>query len=94
MRRVADIGAGWYGFNVAAEDVSGYQLRLDGFLEASGRTRSDIRIVICPYAHKLNKDRAAQYQDAGVDELVAMIVSRDLDELERWLDRLAGKYVA
>jgi hypothetical protein len=29
-----------------------------------------------------------------VDELVAMIVGRDLDELERWLDRLAGEYVA
>ena len=93
LRRVADIGDGWYGFNVAPEDVSGYLSKLDRFLDVVGRTRSDIRTVIGPYGHKLNKDRAAQYQDVGVDELVAMIVGRDLDELERWLDRLAVEYV-
>ena len=90
LRRVADIGDGWYGFNVAPEDVSGYLSKLDRFLDVVGRTRSDIRTVIGPYGHKLNKD---QYQDVGVDELVAMIVGRDLDELERWLDRLAVEYV-
>tara|TARA_B100001123_G_scaffold414296_1_gene513574 strand:+ start:695 stop:1552 length:858 start_codon:yes stop_codon:yes gene_type:complete len=89
LRRVAEIGQGWYGFNVSTEDVGRYLERLDGFLADSGRRRSDVDIVIGPYANKLNTDRAKQYEDAGVDQLVALIVGRNLDELERWLDRLA-----
>ena len=89
LRRVADMGQGWYGFNVAPEDVAGYLERLDGLLAENGRSRSEIEVVIGPYGHKLNPERARQYQDAGVDQLVGLIVGRDLDELERWLDRLA-----
>ena len=89
LRRVADMGQGWYGFNVSPEDVAGYLERLDGFLTENGRSRSEIEVVIGPYGHKLNPERARQYQDAGVDQLVGLIVGRDLDELERWLDRLA-----
>ena len=93
LRRVAEMGDGWYGFNATAAETRCHLSRLDGFLEKRGRTRADIEVVICPYGHKLNKDRAAEYEDAGIDELVAMIVGRDLDELERWLDRLAEEYL-
>ena len=89
LRRVADIGQGWYGFNLAAEDIGNYIDRLEGFLANNGRQRTDVEIVIGPYSNKLNADRARQYEDAGVDQLVALIVGRNLDELERWLDRLA-----
>lgn len=89
LRRVAEIGQGWYGFNVAPEDVAGYLGQLDVLLSGNDRSRSDIEVVIGPYGHKLSPDRARQYEDAGVDQLVALIVGRDLDELERWLDRLA-----
>ncbi|MEE2688575.1 MAG: LLM class F420-dependent oxidoreductase [Pseudomonadota bacterium] len=88
LRRVADIGQGWYGFNLAAEDIGNYIDRLEGFLANNGRQRTDVEIVIGPYSNKLNADRARQYEDAGVDQLVALIVGRNLDELERWLDRL------
>ena len=83
------MGQGWYGFNVSPEDVAGYLERLDGLLTENGRLRSEIGVVIGPYGHKLNPERARQYEDAGVDQLVGLIVGRDLDELERWLDRLA-----
>ena len=59
------------------------------FLRKTEGSRSEIEVVIGPYGHKLNPERARQYQDAGVDQLVGLIVGRDLDELERWLDRLA-----
>lgn len=93
LRRVAAMGDGWYGFNVNAEDISKHLERLEGYLAACDRALTDVEIVICPYGHKLNKDRAKQYEDAGVDQLVAMIVGRDIDELERWLDRLAEDYL-
>jgi probable F420-dependent oxidoreductase len=93
LRRVADIGQGWYGFNVSPEETRTHLGLLDELLAARGRKRSDIDIAICPYGHKLNKARASEYQDAGVDQLVVMIVGRNIDELDRWLDRFAGDYL-
>ena len=65
----------------------------DEMLAARGRTRSELDIVIGPYRHKLTKDTAVMYEDAGVDTLVVMIVGRDHDELERWLDRFAEDFL-
>lgn len=93
LRRVADIGDGWYGFNVAPGDVGGLLARLDEKLAARGRKRSDIDIAISPYSHKHNKDVVAQYADAGVDQLILLLVGRDHDEMERWLDRFAHDYL-
>ncbi len=93
LRRVADIGQGWYGFNVGADETAGHLARLDALLAQRGRSRQDVQVAICPYGHKLNKERAAQYEAAGVDELVLMIVGRDIGELERWLDRFAEDYL-
>ncbi len=93
LRRVADIGQGWYGFNTSVEETVDCLAQLDEMLAARGRKRKELDIVIGPYRHKLNKDTATQYEDAGVDTLVVMIVGRDIDELERWLDRFAEDYL-
>lgn len=93
LRRVADIGQGWYGFNTSVAETQDCLVRLDEMLATRGRTRDELDIVIGPYRHKLNKDSAREYEDAGVDTLVVMIVGRDLDELERWLDRFAEDYL-
>ena len=93
LRRVADLGQGWYGFNTSVDEAEECLARLDDLLEARGRKRSELDIVIGPYRHKLTKDTAVQYEDAGVDTLVVMIVGRDTDELYRWLDRFAADYL-
>jgi probable F420-dependent oxidoreductase len=93
LRRTADLGQGWYGFNTSIEQTRGCLDQLDELLEKRGRKRDDLDIVIGPYRHKLTKDTAKEYEDAGVDTLVVMIVGRDLDEMNRWLDRFAEDYV-
>jgi probable F420-dependent oxidoreductase len=94
LRRTADLGQGWYGFNTSVEETRDCLVRLDAMLEQRGRKRKDLDIVIGPYRHKLTKDTAKEYEEAGVDTLVVMIVGRDLDEMYRWLDRFAEDYVA
>ena len=93
LRRTADLGQGWYGFNTSVEQTRGCLDQLDELIEKRGRKRDDLDIVIGPYRHKLTKDTAKEYEDAGVDTLVVMIVGRDLDEMNRWLDRFAEDYV-
>jgi probable F420-dependent oxidoreductase len=93
LRRVADLGDGWYGYNVSVEETKACLARLDDMLAANSRRREALEIAICPYSHKLNQDIAAQYQDCGVDQLVLLIVGRDIDELNRRLDRYAADYL-
>ena len=93
LRRTADLGDGWYGFNVSVDETKACLAKLDALLAAKGRRREDIDIAVGPYGHKLNKSLAAQYRDAGVDQLVLLIVGRDIDELNRWLDRFATDYL-
>ena len=93
LRRVADLGDGWYGYNVSVAETRACLARLDEMLAAKSRRREDLEIAICPYSHKLNQDIAARYRDAGVDQLVLLIVGRDIEELNRWLDRLAADYL-
>lgn len=94
LRRTADLGQGWYGFNTSVEQTADCLVQLDEMLTKRGRKREDLDIVIGPYRHKLNKDSAKRYEDAGVDTLVVMIVGRDQDEMYRWLDRFAEDYIA
>lgn len=93
LRRVADVGQGWYGFNVDVREAKRRLARLDELLAKKDRSRADVEVVICPYSHKVTKDIAAEYAAAGVEQLVLMIVGRDIGELNRWLDRFAGDYL-
>lgn len=91
LRRVADIGQGWYGFNVAPSDLPGHIAKLDGLLAANGRTRSDIEISICPY---LLDAPPAAYADSGIDRVIVMALGPTPDDLLRTLDALATDVLA
>ena len=90
LRRVADIGQGWYGFNVAPSDLPAHFGRLDGLLAANGRTRSEIEVSICPYL--LDVDPAA-YLDTGIDRLILLAFAGNRDDLLNVLDGLASTYL-
>lgn len=93
LRRVADLGQGWYGFNLLPEDLPAHLARLDGFLAQRGRKRSEIQVTICPYLRPLGPDALARYAEAGVDQLVVMAVAGDADGLRAQLDALARTVV-
>jgi probable F420-dependent oxidoreductase len=90
LRRVADIGQGWYGFNVTPEKVAPHLEKLEGLLEANGRTRSEVEVSICPY---LSGGEPAAYQDTGIDRLIVMAFAGTPDDLLRTLDDLAERFV-
>lgn len=93
LRRVADLGQGWYGFNLAPEDVPGHLARLDGFLARRGRKRAEIEVTICPYLRPMAPDALQRYAEAGVDQLVVMAVAGDPDGLRARLDALVTAVV-
>ncbi len=89
LRRVADIGQGWYGFNVEPEDVPERVDALEGMLLENDRKRDEVVVSICPYLHGVDGDKAKRYADAGVDQLIVMAFAPSTDALVQTLDELA-----
>lgn len=91
LRRVAEIGDGWYGFAMTPDVLSERLRRLDEMLTEAGRTRDEIEVVLCPYLTRTTSEDAAAYAELGVTELVYTLFARDEDEVHRRLDVLAKR---
>ena len=79
MKRTADVGDGWFGFNVGPDDAAPLADKLRAMLKAKGRDAGEVEIIVSPYTKKITVDDLKKYGDAGVDELV-MIDSVRPDE--------------
>jgi probable F420-dependent oxidoreductase len=93
LRRVADLGQGWYGFDLLPEGVPAALARLDGLLREAGRKRSEIQVSVSPYMRPIDADAIARYRDAGVDQVILLAVAGNRDGLLRLLDGLAKTIV-
>lgn len=89
LRRVADLGQGWYGFNLTPDAVPERLERLDGLLAERGRSRDEITVSICPYLQGADADAVRRYAEVGVDQVILMAFARDPDALAAEIDRLA-----
>ena len=88
LARVATLGNGWYGFDLEPTGVHERLVKLDRRLAEAGRTRADIDVFICPNRHRLTTESVKGYRDAGVDQLIAPLFARDLDDLKRRAERI------
>jgi probable F420-dependent oxidoreductase len=89
MRRVADLGQGWYGFNHTPDEAAESIERLEKFLADRGRARSDVQVSISPYLKPFDADSVKRYRDLGIDQLILMAFALDRDGLLTTLDGLA-----
>jgi len=69
LKRVADYGDGWCGFNLSAGEAADKMKQLDQLIKAAGRKRSDIYMALSPYTKPFTRDDLKRYRDIGVDEL-------------------------
>jgi probable F420-dependent oxidoreductase len=86
--RVATQGNGWYGFDLEPAGVHERLAVLDQKLAEAGRTRADIDVFVCPNRHRVTADSVKGYRYAGVDQLIAPLYVRDLDDLKRRAERI------
>ena len=93
LRRVADLGQGWYGFNRTPEEVPDALAKLDRLLDERGRARDEIEISVCPYFKGVDRDALERYRDLGVDRVIAVLFALDRDSLLSTADALASELV-
>lgn len=89
LRRVADLGQGWYGFGLEPERVTGRLATLERLLAERGRSRDEIVVSVCPYLRPVDLDAVKRYREAGVDQVILMAFAPTPDEVTARLDELA-----
>jgi probable F420-dependent oxidoreductase len=95
LRRVAEYGDGWIGFNLSPDEAASKIKRIEELLKACGRKRSDVEIAVSPYMKPMTPDDLKRYRDLGVDEVA--LVNFDIPDNEHQLvakiEKLAHDYV-
>ena len=89
LQRVADVGDGWYPFDLDPAGLSDGITDLTARLVANGRARDDVHVVVCPYRRRADVDLVRGYFDAGADEVVLVTRGRDIPSLTANIDELA-----
>ena len=96
LRRVAEYGNGWFGFNLTPEEATAKIHKIEELLQANHRKLSEVEIIVSPYTKKIVADDLKRYRDAGVHEIVIVNIrppktveeaATRLEEAARtWLD--------
>lgn len=93
LRRVAEWGDGWYGFNLTDVEEAAYLAsKLRALCREVGRDPMDLRLAVA-LQEPVPTD-AARLADAGIDELV-LVDSPPADPIaaEAWISDLAGRWL-
>jgi probable F420-dependent oxidoreductase len=88
MRRAARLSQGWHTFNRSPAQLAEGLAELETHLEAAGRSRSDLRITVCPYFNQLTVDDVERYAEAGADAVAALFFAFTPEDVARAFDDL------
>lgn len=89
LRRVAELGQGWFGYHLTPDGLDANLKRLDTFLVEVGRSRTDVKIQVSPRGH-YDAGILARFRDSGVDQVILPLFGRDADSLRKRADALAA----
>ena len=82
LRRVAELGNGWYGFNLLPEQVAAPVQQLHRLLEQNQRSRDELHIAVGSREPIRSADQVVAYANTGIDQLVVALYGKDLATLE------------
>jgi alkanesulfonate monooxygenase SsuD/methylene tetrahydromethanopterin reductase-like flavin-dependent oxidoreductase (luciferase family) len=95
LRRVAEYGNGWIGFNLTPDEAAVKIRRIEELLKANGRKRSDIEIAVSNSGKPITADDLKRYRDAGVEEFVftGMRAPHSPEEAQAFLEKAAREWL-
>lgn len=94
LKRVAECGTGWFGFNLTPEAATAKVEQLTGLLRERGRALGEVEIIISPYLHKVAPANLNAYHAAAVSEVVQLLpIPADEAKLPDVLEQMARDWV-
>jgi probable F420-dependent oxidoreductase len=96
LRRVADVGQGWIGWNVTPETTAERIKTLERLLVERGRRLADVSLTVSPYTQPTRDlDAMKRYRDAGAEQVVLLLPLTDKpDDVRVALEWLGDEIVA
>lgn len=89
LKRVADLGQGWYGFDLSPEAAGERIARLRALLAERGRRPEEVQCAVGSYLRPVDAAATERYRAAGVDQLVLLLLARDVEQMQARLDSFA-----
>jgi probable F420-dependent oxidoreductase len=94
LRRVAEYGTGWFGFNLNPAEAKAKIAKLGAMLKERGRDVADVELIVSPYTQKLTREDLSAYREAGVKEVVLLTQIPDAEkDIPRYVEQLAHDWV-
>ena len=90
LARVAEVGQGWFGFDLTPDTLAERLAALDARLARADRSREDVEIHATPNRTHVDSEGAKRFRDLGVDQLILPLFARDADGYARAADRAAA----
>ena len=95
LKRVGEVGDGWFGYNVAVADAKPAIDKIKGYAKAAGRNPDTLHFSIAPDpGSPTSRDDLKRLQDAGVDQIIVGAFPADLQALKGDIAKLAEQIVA
>ena len=94
LKRVAEYGSGWFGFNLSPEQAAIKIDQLKGHLRERGRAPGDVEIIVSPYMQKVGPASLKDYHALGVNEITQLLpLPDDEAKLPAVLEQMAREWV-
>lgn len=94
LKRVAEVGDGWFGVNVSVEDAQAKIARIKQYAQAAGRGAVKFSFAASPgLGLPIELDMIKRYRDVGVDQVIVGAIPSDAKGLKAEIERLAEKLV-
>ena len=95
LRRVAEYGDGWFGFNVLPDEAAAKVKRIEELLKGYNRKLSEVELIVSPYTKPITADDLKRYRDVGVHEMVVVNIRppRTEEEASTRLEEAARKWL-
>jgi probable F420-dependent oxidoreductase len=94
LRRVADYGSGWFGFNLNPEQAAAKISRLRELMRERKRDAAAVELIVSPYLQNITREDLTGYREAGVSEVTMLCPAPEADaELTPILEKMARDWV-
>lgn len=94
LRRVADYGTGWFGFNLDPAEAAAKVAKLHDLMRERGREPNQVELIVSPYLKSVTPADLRGYREAGVSEVVMLLnIPDDESKLPAQLEQMAREWV-
>jgi len=94
LRRVAEYGTGWFGFNLDPAEAAAKVAKLHGLMRERGRAVKEVELIVSPYLKSVTPADLRGYREAGVSEVVMLLnIPDDESKLPAQLEQMAREWV-